>query len=149
MNLYHVCLARLTDVDTEHLDEWMERAAREFDALVRIHETGSVIGLVAEFRLALEPIRVAVTVYRKYGRVRMEVLTPVATAEQADRLLGFVAGALELSILDRTNAETRALVAAAQPQPEVARSRVKVVTTINGRRTENTFDSGLDFGDLD
>ena len=69
MSSYAFTLTTMTQVDADDVAGWVDRARADLDASIeRLGETGSVLRLAA----TVLGKRVRLTVYKGYGRVRLE-----------------------------------------------------------------------------
>lgn len=75
-------------------------------------------------------IPVAVTVYKKHKRVRIQVLTHDLTRAEAEAIEDLIAAALELRIVDRSDAHDEAKVREAFGEEAVAESATKVKESV-------------------
>ena len=88
------------------------------------------------------PIPVSVTVYKKYKRVRIQVMTHDLTRAEAEAVEDLVARALDLDIVDRSDAHDEELVREAFGDDAVEADR-EAAADEDGRRTrEDPGDDG-------
>jgi hypothetical protein len=94
VSAYSFTLASLTQIDSDDLSGWVERAVRDLepDTLVRGRETDAVLPLTAT--VARHSVRL--TVYKHYGRVRLEAIG--ADSQAVER---YLCDQLELTVLGR------------------------------------------------
>jgi hypothetical protein len=106
-------------VTTLVLDQMEERLARvTLRPPERVVDSASVARFDAEVALppvpggqqAGRPVPVSVTVYKKYKRVRIQVMTHDLTRAEAEAVEDLVARALDLEIVDRSDAHDEELV---------------------------------------
>jgi hypothetical protein len=88
----------LTDADRLDPARWIARAESDLGAIAvdgvrRVAETGSVCVLEAAF----EPGTARVTLYKQFGRARLDVAT--AAPGDAERLVSWIADALETTVV--------------------------------------------------
>jgi hypothetical protein len=89
---------QLTDFDRLDPEGWIARAESDLSAIAlegvhRAVETGSVCVLEARF----EPGSVRVTLYKQFGRARLDV--SAGSAAEAERLGSWVADTLEATVV--------------------------------------------------
>jgi hypothetical protein len=90
MSSYAFTLGAMTQVDGSDVAGWVDRARADLDAeLERLGETDSVLRLAA----TVHGQRIRMTVYKGYGRVRLECDGPDR------RLVQYLADQLELSVI--------------------------------------------------
>jgi len=94
----------------------------------RVKETESVAMWNAEVKVGRRTVPIAVTVYKDYGRVRIQVLTHELSREEVEALQDRIAAALGLRIVDRSDPTSEEKVReaeadhdhAAEPEAEAA-----------------------------
>jgi hypothetical protein len=96
-------LAQMTKVDAGDVPGWLVRAQRElgetgFGTLAVSRETGSILDLSATLVVGGDPRSACLTVYKRYGRVR---IAAGGDAGSAPRLEALLADQLELVIATR------------------------------------------------
>lgn len=106
-------------VTTLVLDQMEERLARvTLGPPERVVDTASTARFDAQVACppvpgggqAGRPIAVSVTVYKKYKRVRIQVMTHDLTRAEAEAIEDLVAKALDLEVVDRSDAHDEELV---------------------------------------
>jgi hypothetical protein len=97
-------IGELTEADRADVAGWLARQELDLGAVAttpprRVHETGSVAVVETAFEPGPVSIPVKLTVYKDFGRVRVEAIAPGPTQEPADRLARWVLDELELRLV--------------------------------------------------
>jgi hypothetical protein len=84
-------LGELTEADRADVAGWLERQELQLRGIAtkppqRVHETGSVAIVDTAFQPGPAPVPVRLTVYKEFGRVRIEAGTPGYAPDVADRV---------------------------------------------------------------
>jgi hypothetical protein len=113
-------LGEMTDADRADVAAWLARQETELGALAtkrprRVHESDSVVVLDTGFKPGAVEVPVRLTVYKDFGRVRIEATTPGYAPDVADRVAHWVLGQLELRIVGQADGRGEELVRAASP----------------------------------
>ena len=85
------------------IDELEEKLRRTGHDVERSTDTESVAKFDLQVTSSGRDVPVAVTVYKQYGRVRIQVLTHNITRQEAEKLEDELAEALGLKIVDRSD----------------------------------------------
>jgi hypothetical protein len=102
----------VTAATVDQLGERLEAATSE--PVERTADTESVTVWNATFQVGRHAAPVTITVYKDWGRVRIQVLTHVLTRDQVEALQNRVAELLSLRIIDRSDEQGEELVHQAQ-----------------------------------
>jgi len=106
-----VFMALAGTVTAAVMDTMEERlAGKAASPIKRVTDTGSVARLEFSMPAAGKVVPVAVTVFKKVGRVRIQVLTHDLTRPDAEQLEEELAQTLGLRIVERSSAEGEAPV---------------------------------------
>ena len=97
-------IGAMTDADRADVSAWLARASNDLAAAAKepprtVHETDSVAIVDAVFQPGPVPIPVRLTVYKDFGRVRIQPTPPETAPQAADRLDAWLAETLELRVV--------------------------------------------------
>lgn len=102
----------MTAATVDELEGRLEEATSE--PVERAADTGSVTVLNATFRVGRNAAPVAITIYKDWGRVRIQVLTHALSREQVEELQNRIAELLGLRIVGRSDEQDEEPVREAQ-----------------------------------
>ncbi len=110
--VFIIAASVVASATVDELEERLEGAASE--PVKRAADTESVTVWNASFQVAGKAAPVAVTVYKQWGRVRIQVLTHELSREQVEELENRIAELLGLRIVSRSDEEDEEPVREAQ-----------------------------------
>jgi hypothetical protein len=99
--VFMLAAAAITAGTIDQLEERLGKVAASPPK--RVTDTGSVAMWNAEVEVGRRTVPIAVTLYKDYGRVRIQVLTHELSREEVEALQDRVAAALGLRIVDRSD----------------------------------------------
>jgi len=118
--VFLIAASVVTAATVDELEDRLEEAASE--PVERAADTESVTVWNATFRVGRDAAPVAITVYKQWGRVRIQVLTHDLNREQVGELQNRIAELLGLRIVDRSTEQDEEPVREAQAVETEARA---------------------------
>jgi hypothetical protein len=109
--VFLIAASVVTAATVDQLEERLEGATSE--PVERAADSESVTVWNATFRVGRQAAPVAITVYKDWGRVRIQVLTHALSREQVEKLQNYIAELLGLRIVDRSDQKSEQPVRAA------------------------------------
>jgi len=118
--VFLIAASVVTAATVDELEDRLEETASE--PVERAADTESVTVWNATFRVGRDAAPVAITVYKQWGRVRIQVLTHDLNREQVGELQNRIAELLGLRIVDRSTEQDEEPVREAQAVETEARA---------------------------
>jgi hypothetical protein len=110
--VFLIAVSVVTAATVDELEGRLEAATSE--PVERAADTESVTVWNATFQVGRQAAPVAITVYKDWGRVRIQILTHALSREQVEELQNRIAELLGLRIVDRSDEQGEELVREAQ-----------------------------------
>ena len=101
--VFLIAASAVTAATLDQMEDKLQEAAAE--PVERETDTESVTVWNATFKVGRKDAPVVITVYKDYGRVRIQVLTHELSRDQIEELENRIAELLGLKIVDRSSAE--------------------------------------------
>ena len=132
--VFLIAASVVTAATVDQLEERLEGATAE--PVERAADTESVTVWNASFQVGRKASPVAITVYKQWGRVRIQVLTHELGREQVEELENRIAELLGLRIVDRSDEQDEEPVREAQEAEAAAEAQVDEVQAAEAQTEE-------------